>query len=110
MFKDHFHSVVASAKQPILWKEVYPFILAESTGGTPLGLIQGSHCRDWQQLCLQGCVPTEMPNQKSGMKTTDRQMLVTRLLHLAMGRTVGHLASMIRLHSSVVLPLEVLGE
>lgn len=72
MLADHFHSAVISAKQTILWKQVCLFILAESSGGTPLGLIQGSHCRDWQQSCAQCCVPTEMPNQGSGMRTTGR--------------------------------------
>lgn len=72
MLEDHFHSAVIAAKQTILWKQVYPFILAESSGGIPLGLIQGSHCRDWQQPYAQCCVPTEMPNQGSGMRTTGR--------------------------------------
>lgn len=72
MLEDHFHSAVISAKQTILWNQVYPFILAERSGGTPLGLTQGSHCRDWQQPCAQCCVPTEIPNQGSGMRTTVR--------------------------------------
>lgn len=73
MFEDRFHSVIASAKQTILLKQVHPFILAENRGRTPLGLIQGSHCRNcWQQLHLQYCIPTEMPTWRSGIKMNNR--------------------------------------
>ena len=106
MLEDHFHSAVISAKQTILWKQVYPFILAESSGGTPLGLIQGSHCRIGSSPVLSVVYQQKCPTKGLELELQADQTPVTLLLHLAMRRGVGHLASVISPLSSVILRLE----